>query len=89
MTYNFNKKIQVGKFEIQVDEAEKYGYFEHDELGDEAGGGLWFSLGETHEGEPTEDPRLQLSDYDGMYYLPQEVAAGLRRLGYVVDESFE
>lgn len=89
MSYNFNKKIQVGKFEIQVDEAARYGYFEHEDYGDEAGGGLWFSFDHDEDGELTSDTRLHLEDYDGMSCLPKQVTEGLRALGYVVDELFE
>lgn len=89
MSYNFTKKIQVGKFEIQVDDHARYGWFEHEDLGDEAGGGLWFGYEHDHYGERTSDTRLHLDDYDGMSCLPKQVTEGLRALGYVVDEVFE
>lgn len=74
--YTFNRRIQSGKFEILVDEAAQYGYFEHEELGDECGGGLWL------EGNV-------LVDADGTYALPKDVAAGLRAMGFVVTEDFD
>lgn len=89
MAYNFNKQIQSGKFDIQVDEASRYGFFEHDELGDEAGGGLWFGYEHDENGDRTSDERLHLEDFDGMSELPKKVIEGLRSLGYVVGEIFE
>ena len=75
-TYNFDKRIQAGKFDVQVDTAAQYGYFEHDHYGDECGGGLWF-----------EDNTLV--DYDGVAILPSDVAAGLRSMGMVVPADME
>lgn len=46
-----------------------YWYFEHNELGDECGGGLWFK-------------DRELVDYDGVYMLPKEVAMKLKELGF-------
>lgn len=74
MEYNFDKKIKTKHFDVQIDTASHYGYFEHDELGDECGGGLWF------EGK-------ELVDYDGVFALPREVGETLREHGYTVDET--
>jgi len=74
MTYD--QKTQVGKFEIQIDSKEQYGFFEHDDYGDELGGGLWFKNNE-------------LIDYDGLCCLPKEVSKGVEELGYTVDETFK
>lgn len=74
--YTFNRRIQSGPFEILVDEAAQYGYFEHEEYGDGMGGGLWF------EGNV-------LVDADGTYELPKSVAAGLREMGFVVPKEFD
>jgi hypothetical protein len=49
-------------------------WFEHNELGDECGGGLWFD-GAT------------LDDYDGTGCLPLEVGRFLRSLGIKVDDD--
>lgn len=87
MAYNFNKKVIVGKFTIEVDEASRYGYFEHDEYGE--GGGLWFGFAHDENGELTSDTRLHLEDYDGVSMLPKDVASGLEQLGYVVGEDFK
>ncbi len=89
MSYNFNKKIQVGQFEIQVDELARYGSFEHDQYGEELGGGLWFGFAHDENGDLTSDARLHLEDYDGVYELPQHVWEGLEKLGYVVEDGFK
>jgi len=47
----------------------KRGSFEHNELGEDWGGGLWF------EG-------TNLTDYDGVSDLPKEVAKWLKGKGY-------
>lgn len=48
------------------------GWFEHSELGDECGGGLWF------EG-------MTLVDYDGVYSLPEDVIDACEMLGFNMD----
>lgn len=80
MTYNFNKRADTLHYEVLVDEASNYGYFEHHELGDESAGGLWF--------ERLPDERLDLVDYDGVFKLPSEVIQALRCFGYQVDDIF-
>lgn len=72
MAYEFNKIINTKKFEMKIDTNAQYGFFEHNELGDECGGGLWF------EG-------LELVDYDGVYELPKEVREALKAEGYTGD----
>lgn len=74
--YNFTLKRVTKKFDVQIDPFENYGYFEHHELGDECGGGLWFQDGE-------------LVDYDGVFELRLEVVEAIRDMGYKVDPSFE
>lgn len=69
-------RTHKGKFEVVINPAENFGYFEHEDYGDEWGGGLWF------EGK-------SLTDYDGVYELPAEVIAGIRELGYTVGREFE
>jgi hypothetical protein len=61
MDYKFNTKLGTQNFTIGIDVKSKYGYFEHDTLGDNCGGGLWF------------DKDLMLEDYDGVFELPSEV----------------
>ena len=89
MSYEFNKTIQVGQYEIKVDEQKMYGYFEHDQYGDTLGGGLWFTQQYDDDGNRTSDDRLYLDDYDGVYELPQHVWEGLEKLGYVVEDGFK
>lgn len=72
----FTHKAVVGKYEVQIESSGTYGYFEHEDFGDEAGGGLWF------EGK-------ELTDYDGMATLPKDVIAGVRQLGFAVGKEFE
>jgi hypothetical protein len=59
--YNWNLRLGTQNFTVCVDTNKKYGWFEHDRLGDDCGGGLWF------------DKNLTLEDYDGVYDLPSEV----------------
>lgn len=79
MEINFTQRITKGKYEVQVSPVAMYGYFEHETLGDESGGGLWFE---------TQDGKSALIDYDGVHELPKAVAEALRELGYIVDAEF-
>lgn len=69
--YNY-ERVTVGHYEVAIDKKEQYGYFEHDELGDESGGGLWFV-------------NNALEDYDGVYELPKDVIKGIEQLGFNAD----
>ena len=69
-------KTQQGKYEVEIRPEDQRGYFEHEDYGEDAGGGLWF-----------EDNALV--DYDGMAVLPSEVIAGIRALGFTVAKEFE
>jgi len=71
--YKFNLNISTPLYTIQIDTTEQYGYFEHNELGDEKAGGLWFD-------------GLRLSDYDGVYELPRQVIAALINSGYQLED---
>jgi hypothetical protein len=75
MTYNFTLKKTVGKFEVQIDPVAQYGFFEHEDYGDEYGGGLWF-VG------------TDLVDYDGVAILPAAVIEACTELGMTVGEEF-
>lgn len=86
-SYNFNKKTQSGHYEVQVDTESQYGYFEHDELGDESGGGLWFE--QSAEKDTDGNFKLELMDYDGVSELPKSVIKALREMGFIVGENFE
>lgn len=76
--YNFTQSLDAPNFTIQIDPAARYGYFEHHELGDECGGGLWF-----------EPDGKTLADYDGVFELPGEVASALLQGGYVVHHDLD
>lgn len=69
-------KITTDNFTVEIfDETQLRGYFEHEEYGDEYGGGLWFK-------------GKNLVDYDGVFELPKEVIQALRDLGFYVDPEF-
>jgi hypothetical protein len=75
MAIKYDKKIQVGKYEIQISEDNTYGYFEHDDYGEDAGGSLTFE-------------NKVLEDFDGMMVLPLEVADGISKLGFNVNREY-
>ena len=77
----YDMKFQAGSYTVEVDTQDLRGYFEHDVVGDESAGGLWF--------EKTEDGTLTLTDYDGVFELPMAVITGLRSRGLHVDKDFE
>lgn len=58
-------------FEICIFHDKFRGYFEHNRLGEDCAGGLWFECG-------------KLTDYDGVFTLPAEVEMKLKELGYEV-----
>jgi len=73
------KTINTARFEVGIhDKVEgviRIGWFEHNELGDEYGGTLWF------EDDGT------LYDYDGIGgYLPKEILDALEAEGFKVDD---
>lgn len=80
MTIEYDKKVHVAPYIVEVSTKEARGYFEHDELGDEAGGGLWF--------QTNDDGKLEIIDYDGMSHLPGRVIEALDQMGVVVPEEF-
>ena len=55
-------------FNISVNPTKDRGSFEHNRLGEDCGGGLWFRDN-------------KLIDYDGVYYLPKEVVTILKEQG--------
>ena len=71
--------IHTKRFEIGIHDEDKgmphrHGWFEHNDYGDEYGGGLWFKDG-------------VLVDYDGIAdYLPAEILDTLEGQGFNVDE---
>ncbi len=84
MTYDFTKTIQKGHYDIGIDPNSNYGYFEHDQLGDESGGGLWFEKITL----PKHGETLILIDYDGVEVLPKDVCRGLVELCFIVPDEF-
>lgn len=73
--YRFTTIIGTQNYDIRIDPKALYGYFEHNELGDESGGGLWF------------DKQFNLIDYDGVYFLPSEVKNVLIQFGMINKET--
>ena len=72
------RTLHTANFEIGLHARERdgsqRGWFEHDEHGDEYGGGLWFY-------------RSVLVDYDGISsYLPNEILEPLESHGFKVDD---
>jgi len=76
MSYNFDWRIKTRHFEINIDIDKCYGYFKHDEEGEDWGVGLWFS--------PIDDT-LELVDYGGMFELPREVESALKSFGVIIE----
>lgn len=70
-------KFRTKNFYVEIDPEKHHGWFEHEEHGDEYGGGLWF------------DNDMNLTDYDGVFELPKEVIQAIRSLGFYVGEEFE
>lgn len=66
--------LHNAKFQIGIHDDNRHGWFEHNDYGDEYGGGLWF-----HKGA--------LVDYDGIAgYLPKEVLDTIEAQGFDVSE---
>ena len=73
MTQRTYKVTNTDHFEVALATDGEYGYFEHNELGELNGGGMWFKDGAIY-------------DYDGVYELPSEVIVELEIRG--VDISY-
>ena len=69
----FRTAMESKNFTIYQWDDPDYMLFEHNELGDECGGGLWFS-------------GKELIDYDGVWMLPKEVYKLLIANGYSTEE---
>lgn len=69
-------EFRHGAYTVMVNRDAGEGFFEHDRLGMDQGGGLWFE-------------NQELVDYDGVYALPKDVAAGLRLHGFLVGPDFD
>lgn len=68
--YLFDRVSKVGKWTVQIDTNEQYGFFEHDDYGE--GGGLWLV-----------DNALE--DFDGVFELPSEVIEAIENCGFNAD----
>ena len=66
------KKLVLGNYETVIDSDWKSGCFEHDELGDMDSGSF-----EIENGHVTE--------IDGCFCIPKEVAKSIKKLGYKID----
>jgi hypothetical protein len=53
-------------------------YFEHNTLGDERAGRIWFDV---------VDHVLTLIDYDGVFELPREVVVAVKKAGIFVEDD--
>lgn len=67
--------LNTKNFTIEIDINNGTGWFEHTRLGDHCGGGLWFDA-------------YTLSDYDGVYELPKEVADGIIKMGFNIGDMY-
>jgi hypothetical protein len=76
-------KSIAGRFEVSILPNEQRGYFEHDTLGEDKGGGLWFQIDDAG--------KVVLTDYDGpcVNGIPRAVVTHLRFLGFVIPSDFE
>lgn len=80
MAHDYSMNLDTDKYTIRVSPTTNYGYFEHNKLGDECGGGLWF--------EPVL-MTMELIDFDGVACLPQDVVKALRAAGFILDSTFD
>jgi hypothetical protein len=71
------KTLNTEHFTIGIHKGGLHGWFEHNTLGDECGGGLWF------------DPDGTLYDYDGVYRIPLEVLEALKANGFNTESMEE
>lgn len=80
-THDYTIDLSTANFTIKISPSTDYGYFEHNELGDQCGGGLWFAKAQV-------GGRMicELYDYDGVEELPKEVATALLSNGYYLDD---
>ena len=75
MKHEYNITLGTQNYTIKISTKTRYGYFEHNELGDESGGGMWF------------DGDFMLMDYDGVYELPTEIKSIMIQCGYINAED--
>ena len=71
--------LPANRYTVEITPTDLHGWFEHNLIGDESGGELWFE----HNGE-----KLVLIDYDGTPYLPDDVFDALQKYGVIVSDDF-
>jgi hypothetical protein len=69
----------TANFDLYMTDDKFRGYFEHNELGEDCAGGLWFYH--------NDEGKLSLLDYDGVFELPAEVIATMEELGYDMNHA--
>jgi len=70
-------------YNLYMTEDKQRGYFEHNEYGEDRGGGLWF--------ERNEEGKLELIDCDGpgsVIGIPDQIAEALIAMDIVVDADY-
>ena len=77
--HKFTVDASTKKFTVKISPDTLYGFFEHNTLGDDFSGGLWFEL--LPKG-------LKLIDFDGTSHLPREIAKALSANGVVLTNEF-
>ncbi len=69
MSFNI---IELKHYTIYPTDEDNRLYFEHNELGDESSGCMWFDINNLNT----------LVDYDGVFDLPKEIVRHMKSLGY-------
>jgi len=70
-------------YNLYMTEDKQRGYFEHNEYGEDRGGGLWF--------ERNEEGKLELIDCDGpgsVIGIPEQIAEALIAIDIIVDADY-
>ena len=70
----YDKSIKAGKYEVKISTKEKYGFFEHDDYGEDDGGSF-------------ELENKEVDDIDGCYAIPVIVADAIIKLGFKIDKD--
>lgn len=84
----YDQEAHIDKYTIKVSTSRCRGFFEHDDEGMDAGGGLWFEVSD-QSGEGDTGRKLALTDYDGVFELPKDVIAALEQFKIIVSEDFK
>jgi len=70
----YDKQIQAGPYWLSIDTEAQYGYFEHDDYGEDDGG----SFEMEHD---------VVTDMDGCYVIPRTVAKAIQDFGFTIDQE--